>query len=71
MGRGELIGELALLIDSKRTANITAVTDCDLMVLDRETFQTQIMGDPKHAKTALSILGRRLANANDVLHKQT
>ncbi len=67
MKRGELFGELALLIDSDRVANVTALTDCDLMVIDRQTFQSEILGNPKHVKTALALLGERLANVTRML----
>ena len=67
MSRGELFGELALLIDSNRVADVTALTDCDLMVIDRETFQSDILGNPKHVNTALALLGKRLANVTQML----
>jgi len=35
---GDVFGELALLYNCKRAASITSDTDCQLFVLDRETF---------------------------------
>jgi len=35
---GESFGELALLYNAPRAASIKAITDCELFVLDRETF---------------------------------
>ncbi|WP_051275242.1 N-acyl amino acid synthase FeeM domain-containing protein [Aestuariibacter salexigens] len=67
IGRGELFGELALLMESPRTADVTAVTDCDLMVIDRATFQSQILSNPKYLQTALAILGKRLTNMTNLL----
>lgn len=69
MTRGELFGELALMMDTARTANVTAVTDCDLMVIDKKTFQSKILADPQHAQTVLSLLGKRLANTTTLLHR--
>ena len=34
--RGEMFGELALLTVRPRTANVTAATDVDLMVINKE-----------------------------------
>ena len=35
---GEAFGELSLLYNAPRAANITAKTDCELWALDRRTF---------------------------------
>lgn len=67
VSRGELLGELALLMDDQRVANVTALTDCDLMVIDRATFKSEILGNPKHVNTALALLGKRLANVTNLL----
>ena len=36
---GQVFGEMALLADEKRGADVTAVTHCDVFVLTRERFQ--------------------------------
>jgi hypothetical protein len=36
---GQVFGEMALLADEKRGADVTAVTHCDVFVLSRERFQ--------------------------------
>ncbi|XP_050459128.1 cGMP-dependent protein kinase, isozyme 2 forms cD4/T1/T3A/T3B isoform X2 [Cataglyphis hispanica] len=45
---GKVLGELAILYNCKRTATITAATDCHLWAIDRQCFQTIMM------KTGLS-----------------
>ena len=57
---GDLFGELALLTDSARTADVVADTDCDLMVLDREVFERQIVNEPSKTLGLLRALGRKL-----------
>ena len=38
------VGELALLHDSPRTASVSAITDADLLCIDRETFLVAVGG---------------------------
>ncbi|XP_070154435.1 cGMP-dependent protein kinase for isoform X2 [Polyergus mexicanus] len=40
---GKVLGELAILYNCKRTATITAATDCHLWAIDRQCFQTIMM----------------------------
>jgi serine/threonine-protein kinase len=44
MEAGEVIGEMALLISSKRTASVVAVEDCELMVVTEETLERELSG---------------------------
>ncbi|KAL0126995.1 hypothetical protein PUN28_005375 [Cardiocondyla obscurior] len=41
--KGKVLGELAILYNCKRTATITAATDCQLWAIDRQCFQTIMM----------------------------
>ena len=65
--RGEMFGELALLTVQPRKANVTAATDVDLMVLNRDVFQREVLSDPKHLHSVLEMLGNRLAGTLDLL----
>ena len=69
LGRGEIFGELALLTAHTRTANVTAATDVDLMVLNKDVFQREVLSDPKHIRSVLEMLGNRLVNTLDLLDK--
>jgi cAMP-dependent protein kinase regulator len=44
---GDFFGEAALLTGQPRTATITAATDCELLVLDRPTFETLAQAYPR------------------------
>ena len=59
IGEGELFGELALLTDSIRTADVVAMTDLDLMVFDRKSFQEQVLNHPERSKQFLRLLAER------------
>lgn len=62
LGPGEIFGELALLTARPRSANIVALTEVDLIVLEREAFQAQLTKRPEVALNLLKILGNRLAS---------
>jgi CRP-like cAMP-binding protein len=63
LARGEVFGELALLVDVPRTADIVAKSDVALIVLSRRQFLTCIKNNPENAQFILQTLGKRLAKA--------
>ncbi len=63
IGPGELFGELALLTDRPRTADVVAATDLDLMVLHRDAFRAQLRADPRASERMLELLAERAATA--------
>jgi hypothetical protein len=65
--RGDMFGELALLTSNPRTANVTAATDVDLMVLNKDVFQREVLSDPKHLHSVLEMLSTRLTDTLDLL----
>ena len=67
IGEGELFGELALLADSVRTADVVAMTDLDLMVLDRKSFQDQVLNHPERSKQFLRLLAERWKKTTSLL----
>lgn len=65
-GPGEIFGEIAVLTARPRTANVVALSELNLMVLDRTAFEEQITRNPDAALQMLRVLGDRLAqNLND------
>ncbi len=67
LGPGQIFGELALLTMRRRTANVVAATEVDLMVLERDVFRQELMRRPDRLPIILSQLADRLANADDLL----
>jgi N-acyl-L-homoserine lactone synthetase len=67
LGPGQLFGELALLTDRVRTANVIAATEVDLMVLEREVFRRELVRRPERLPAILEQLANRLAHADDLL----
>jgi CRP-like cAMP-binding protein len=57
---GEIFGEIALLDGRSRTADAVAVTDCDLLVIERRDFLALVESDPKIALKLIELLCARL-----------
>ena len=60
LGRGHLFGELALLDDLPRAASATALTDCELMTLDRRSFEQQLHDHPERARRLFKVFAARM-----------
>ena len=60
--RGDHFGEIALLDAGKRTANVTAEIDSQVLVLERDCFQQLCDELPKVAKNLLRTLGLRFGD---------
>lgn len=60
MGKGEVFGELALLTDATRSANVYASTDLRVMTLSRAAFIEHLHQNPAHAVELLSSIGARM-----------
>ena len=59
-GRGEIIGELALLGAAPRSATVRAVRDSTLVELTRDHFESLVSGRPEIALALARDLGHRL-----------
>jgi CRP-like cAMP-binding protein len=60
LGKGDIFGEIALLDGNPRTADATAVTDCELYVIERRDFLPLMREDPEIALRLIEILCSRL-----------
>ncbi len=63
--KGEFFGEMAILNDKPRSATAETLEDCDMLVIDRKTFDTLIRGNSEIAVRFIKRLADRLREAND------
>lgn len=56
---GDIFGELALLTDEPRSADIVAKTCVQVMVLPKAVFMARFVNEPKQALNLLRMLGKR------------
>lgn len=58
---GDFFGEIALLKESERTATVTAVTECQLLILDASDFRRLLRDHPPIADAVTKVMTERLA----------
>jgi len=62
---GEIFGEIALLDGQPRTAEAIALSDCELMVIDRRDFVPLIKSEPEIAVKLIEVLCGRLRRTSE------
>lgn len=67
LGPGDLVGELALLDGRPRSATVSALKEAQLAFVDKAAFARFADENPAVYRHMLSIVGKRLRHANDVL----
>ena len=60
LGTGAVVGELALLDYGPRTATVTCVTDCELLVIDQRHFRAVLQEVPMIAVKLLATIAGRI-----------
>jgi CRP-like cAMP-binding protein len=71
MGPGEFFGEMAVLINSPRTASALALEDSNVAVVDGETFRNLLRESGEVAVMMLRELALRLRDTTDALEATT
>lgn len=64
MGAGQIVGEMALVVDNPRTATVQALTDCNLIVITRDTLNEKLQKSDPTVRALVTILMKRLSQAN-------
>lgn len=64
LGPGEVIGEMGVLFNEHRSASVRALTDCDLIVLDREGIMQNLDMAAPSIRAMLKIFSERLRRTN-------
>ena len=65
IGPGEIFGEIALLDGRERTADATANTNCEVLVIDRREFLPFLRSQPALAMKLIELLCARLRWTSD------
>jgi membrane protein len=71
MGPGQYFGEMAALIDIRRSATARALEDCHLAVIDASIFRSLIRESQGVALSMLQEFSTRLKNSNAALEEYT
>jgi len=68
---GEIFGEIALLDGCPRTADASAMTDCELMVIERRDFIPFLSSHPELMMKIIEILCARLRRTSEQVQELT
>ena len=68
---GDIFGEVALLDGGSRTAWVVALSDVELLRLDREHFEAYVRQYTPAALNLLSVAARRLRRSDEVIRRTT
>jgi CRP-like cAMP-binding protein len=60
LSSGDIFGEMSLITGSRRVASVIAFTDCNLHVMDKEAFMSNIANNWDFVNRILVTLARRL-----------
>jgi CRP/FNR family cyclic AMP-dependent transcriptional regulator len=63
--KGEFFGEMAILNDKPRSATAETIEACEMLVIDRKTFDALIRGNAEIAVRFIKRLADRLRETND------
>lgn len=67
MGPGEVFGEIALLSEHPRTATVTAIDKCELLILDRRDLLAFLRANPDASIKLLGLLADRLKGVSELV----
>jgi len=67
LGPGEVFGEVALLGATPRTATVTAIEDCHLLVIGQRDFMSFLKTNPEVPVKLLAVLATRLKRVSELV----
>ncbi len=71
LGEGEFVGEMAIIDSLPRSANAVALEDCQLIEMDKESFDTSIRENHQFSISVIQFLTKRLRDTNDKVVAQS
>ena len=67
LGKGDIVGEMAIFQKEQRSATVRALTDMRLMVVDRKIFLKRVHEDPSFVFPILQKMSQRIRDLNSEL----
>ncbi|HEX3498516.1 MAG TPA: cyclic nucleotide-binding domain-containing protein, partial [Stellaceae bacterium] len=64
LGPGSILGEMALIEATPRSATVTAISDCEIALIDRQRFLFLVQQTPSFALNVMRVLSHRLREMN-------
>lgn len=71
VGSGAILGEMAVVDGSPRSATVTAKTDCTFTVIDQKRFQFLVDESPRFAIDVMKVMAQRLRQCDLNLARAT
>ena len=71
LGNGEVLGEMAIFEDATRSADATAIENCELLVLQRRDVLPFLESNPRICVRLLAVLSARLRRTSAALQDRT
>ncbi len=68
-GPGSLLGEMALVNSSVRSATVITRSDCRVISIDRVQFDALVRESPQFARHVMSVMADRLRHMNERLKR--
>jgi CRP-like cAMP-binding protein len=68
-GPGSLLGEMALVNSSVRSATVITRSDCRVISIDRMQFDALVRESPQFARHVMSVMADRLRHMNERLKR--
>lgn len=66
IGPGSIVGEMALIDTSPRSATVVAKTDCKAVALNEQEFLNHVHRTPFFAIQVMRVMANRLRNMNSI-----
>ncbi len=64
---GQIFGEMALIFDEPRVASVTALEDCNLIVITRQSFKQKLEKSDPTIRAIVQMFSQRMISANNAV----
>lgn len=68
-GKGDFFGEMSLFLDAKRNANVEALENTTVQIVDKQSLLDKIKTQPELALKMLSEMAERIRDQHDLIAK--